>query len=139
MKPPTVMAIGWVWRPQMAAHRSPASFFMRRARRTTSGAVLASGTTLADAEQIGRHQHVGVKDMAVEHLAVKVELAQQHGLFGGLDAERLLGGAQRGGGVPDGANAADARGDVRRLGVRAAAEHGLEETRRLGNLQVDTA
>ena len=46
VKPPTVMEMGWVWRPQMAAHRSPASCFIRSARSTTSGALLASGMTL---------------------------------------------------------------------------------------------
>ena len=45
VKPPTVIAIGWVCRPATIAHRSPESFLIFNARSTIGRWVFTSGMT----------------------------------------------------------------------------------------------
>ena len=53
-----------------------------------------------------------------------------------MDAEGVIGGLHAGGGVADGADAADAAGDPRGLLVGPVLQQDLEEARRLDDLQV---
>ena len=118
MKPPTVMAIGWVWRPVTAAHRSPASFFMRRARSTTSRMAGRQRDDAAHAQEVRRDQHIDMQDMAVQNFTVEGELAQQHGFARSARRPELFREARkRGGGVTGRADAADAAGDMRSFGI----------------------
>ncbi len=96
---------------------------------------LHQGNDGADAEEIGGYQVIDVQNMAVNDLAVEVELAQQHRLLRGLHAQRPLGGAKAGRGVAHGADAADAGGDVAEFMVRPTAHEGLEEAGGLDDLK----
>ena len=67
------------------------------------------------AEKIRRVQHVDVQRVALDPLAAVDQAAQGAQLAIHLDAERVLHGVDRAHLVGDGADAADARGDVRQL------------------------
>ncbi len=96
---------------------------------------LDQGDDRVGVEEVGGDQVVGVEDVAVDDLPVEVQLAQEPALLGEFDAEGLLRGPEACGGVADGADAADAGGDVAQLVVGAAAHEGLEEAWRFDHLE----
>ncbi len=75
-------------------------------------------------------QHVDVQHMALDPFATVEQTAQFAQLALDLEAEDLLHRVDRTHLVGDRADAADARGDVRRFAVAAPAQESLEETRR---------
>ena len=82
-------------------------------------------------EEVGRVEHVDVERVALDPLAAVEEPAQHLQRLRDLDSADCLHRVQRAHLVRDRADAADPRGDVRRLEERPAAKHGLEEPRRL--------
>ncbi len=89
----------------------------------------------ADAQEVGRNQHVYVQDVAVQYLAMKYQLAQPDSLIAQFDVERVFGGAQAGRRMTTRADAADPAGDMRGLVVGTPAQHRFEETRRFNDLE----
>ncbi len=91
------------------------------------------------AEEVRRMQHVDVQRVALDPLAAIQQPAQLPHRLAHRDAERVLHRVHRAHLVGDRADAADACGDVGRLGVGAAAQESLEEARRLEDAQFDVA
>ena len=89
------------------------------------------------AEEVGRVEHVDVERVALDPLAAVEEPAQRADRLGHLDAADVLDRVDRAHLVGDRADAADPRGDVRRLEEGAAAQERLEEARRLEDPQLD--
>ncbi len=85
------------------------------------------------AQEVRHDEEADVQDVAGDFLAHEEQLAQEHGLLGGLHAEGRFHSLERGQPMAAGADAADAAGEVGRLVVAAAAEHRLEEARGLGD------
>ena len=112
---------GQLFHPQSAQHHVPVAGGQR--------------DDAADAQEVGRDQHIGMQDMAIQNFTVEDELAQQLDLLAQLDAQRIFGGAQRGGGMTGRANATDTAGDMRGFGIVAAAQHGFEEAGRFDHLE----
>ncbi|MCR6630645.1 MAG: hypothetical protein NVV74_11675 [Magnetospirillum sp.] len=91
---------------------------------------------IGEAEEIGGVQHVDVQGVAFQPLAAIDQPAQVADGLGHGDAQDGLHGLGRPHHVGDGADAADAGGDVGHLGIVAALEEGLEETRRLEDAEM---
>ena len=90
------------------------------------------------AEEVGRVQHVDVQRVALDPLAAVDQAAQvADRAVVDRDAAGVLHRPHRAHLVGDRADAADPRGDVGRLGERAAAQQRLEEARRLVDAQLD--
>jgi hypothetical protein len=89
------------------------------------------------AEEVGRVEHVDVQRVALDPLAAVEETPQRLELTTDLDAADLLHRMTGAHLVRDRADAADPRGDVRRLREAAAAQEGLEEARRLVDVEFD--
>jgi hypothetical protein len=87
------------------------------------------------AEEVGGVEEEHVQRVALDPLAAVQEAAQRADRLGHLDAARRLDRRHRAGLVGDRADAADARGEVGHLGVRAPAQERLEEARRLVDAQ----
>ena len=66
-----------------------------------------SGKTLPDVHEVRRREEVQVQDVALQRLAVLGQEAQLRGLVRDGDAEGVLGRADAGQAVADGADAAD--------------------------------
>ena len=82
-------------------------------------------------------EHVDVQRVALDPLAAVEEPAQHADRLGHLDAAEVLHRVDGAHLVRDGADAADAGGDVGRLAERAAAQERLEEPRRLEDPELD--
>ena len=91
----------------------------------------------AHAQEVGGVQEVDVEDVALDPLAAVEEAAEGPERGVDLDAAGLLDGLAGAHLVGDGADPADPRGDVGRLGEGPAAQEGLEEARRLVDAQAD--
>ena len=101
------------------------------------GIVLGQLQGILQAQEVGRVQHGRVQDVAFDPLAAIDQPAQVADRAGYLDAQRLLHGMAGAHLIGDGADAADARGDVGRVAVDAALQEGLEEPRRLEDAEAD--
>ena len=112
-----------------ALQRQPALDRLWGVARELDGAVVP--------EEVGRMEHVDVEGVALDPLAAVEEPPEQPDRLGNLDAAEALEGVDRTRLVGDGADAADAGGDVRGLPERAALEERLEESRRLEDAQLD--
>ena len=88
------------------------------------------------AEEIRRMQHVDVQHVALDPFAAIQQPAQLADRLRNRDAERVLHRVHGAHLVGDGADAANARGDVRCLGEGTPAQEGLEEARRLEDAQL---
>jgi hypothetical protein len=91
------------------------------------------------AQEVGRVQHDDVQRVALDPFTAIEEAPQVAQLAGDGDPERALHGVHRAHLIGDRADAADARGDVRRLGESAAAQQRLEEARRLEDAELGAA
>ena len=89
------------------------------------------------AEEVGRVEHVDVERVALDPLAAVEDAAQHLDRLRDVDAAGVLHGLDGAHLVRDGTDAADARGDVGRLGEGAPAKQRLEEARRLEDPQFD--
>src|SRR6185437_132330 len=87
------------------------------------------------AEEVGRVQQVDVQHVAFDPLTAVQQPAQRGHRRGHGNAAGVLNGPARAHLVGDRADAADPRGDVRRLGVPPAAQQALEEPGRLVDVQ----
>jgi hypothetical protein len=87
------------------------------------------------AEEVGRVQQVDVQHVALDPFAAVQQPAQRVHRLGHRDSAGVLDGPARAHLVGDRADPADPRGDVRRLGVPAAAQQALEEPGRLVDVQ----
>ncbi len=110
---------------QAAAHR------VAMIAREIDGALIA--------EEIRRMQHIDVEHVALDPFAAIEQAPQVAQRAVHADAEGVLHGVDRAHLVGDRANAADAGGDVRRLGEGAAAQERLEEARRLEDGELGAA
>ncbi len=88
-------------------------------------------------EEVGSVQHEDVKRMALDPLAAVKEAPQAAKRAFHADPERILDRVAARHLVGDRADAADARGDVRDLRVRATPQERLEEPRWLEDAQLD--
>jgi hypothetical protein len=89
------------------------------------------------AEEVRRVQQEHVQRVALEPLAAVDQPAEQPDPLIDLNAAGVLDRRTGAHLIGDRADAADPRGDVRRLGVAPPAEEGLEEARRLVDAQLD--
>ncbi len=107
-------------------------------RRTVEGGQIDDAV---DAEEVGGVEQVDVQRVALDPLAAVEQPPQLGDVAGDLDTARLLDRQARRHLVGDRADAADARGDVGRLGVAAPAQEPLVEPRRFVDpqLHVDEA
>src|ERR1019366_6293863 len=89
------------------------------------------------AEEVRRVEQVDVERVSLDPLAAVEKAPERTHLSVDADAGRVLDRLARAHLVRDRADAADARGDVGNLGVRAPSQEGLEEARGLEDAQLD--
>ena len=118
-------------------HHLVARLLQRERLRDEVGIVARELDRALVAEKVRRVEHEDVQRMALDPLAAVEEATQRAQLASDLDAARLLHRLHGAHLVRDRADAADAGGDVRRLRERAAAKEGLEEARRLVDVELD--
>ena len=112
------------------------AFFSASPRRTMSPWSRGHVDRAVVAEEVGRVQHVDVQRVALDPFAAIEQPAQRAERPVDVMPQRVLHRVDGAHLIGDRADAADARGDVRRLGVGAAAQERLEEPRRLEDLQL---
>ena len=112
------------------------AFFRRRPLWTRARWSFASADRVRIAEEVGNVQEVDVQRVARDPLPAVQQPAQLRERRGDPETERVLEGVAGAHLVGDGADTADPGGDVRGLGVRAAAEERLEEPWRLEDAQL---
>ena len=130
-QPPTRTLIGCTSRPPTTVITSLPVFFSCERLRDELGMVARELDRALVAEEVGRVEHEDVQRVALDPLAAVEEPPQRAQLAADLDAADLLHRVHGAHLVRDRADAADARGDVGRLGEGAAAQERLEEARRL--------
>ena len=106
------------------------TFFSARPPRTASPCFAGHLDAVLEAQEIRRMQHHHVQRMALDPFAAIEQPAQRPQLAADGDAECVLHRMHRAHLIRDRTDAADARGDVRRLGEAAAAQQRLEQARR---------
>ena len=129
--------IGWISRPPTSVITSLPVFFSAQPALDDLRSVARELDRPVVAEEVGRVEHVDVERVAFDPLAAVQKPPQHADRLGDLDAADLLHRVDRAHLVRDGADAADARRDVRRLEEGAPAEHRLEEPRRLEDPELD--
>jgi hypothetical protein len=90
-----------------------------------------------EAQEVRRVEQEDVERVGLDPLAAIHQSPERADPLRDLDIERVLHRVEGAGHVGDRADAADPRGDVRRLLEVPAAQEGLEEARRLVDLQLD--
>src|ERR1017187_348795 len=94
---------------------------------------------IGEAKEIRRVQHDHVQRMTLDPLTTINQPPQSPQLPVDLDAKRALDRMDRAHLIGDRTDAADARHDVRRFSVAAAAQKRFEESRRLKNIELRRA
>ena len=119
------------------AHDFVAGLFQAQAALHLIRVVFGHADGVFVAEEVGRMQQVDMQRVTLDPFAAVDQPPQIADGAGYFDAARVFDGVTRAHLVGDGADTADAGGDVGCLVELAAAQKRLEEARRLENLQLD--